>query len=297
MTAPARDDTVLLVTRLAHAALAVAVVPSFYNLTFHAEATGTNFAWPLAPTMSAMFFGALYFAVIYSFLRVTFAKRWHEIALVLWATLPVVLVLAVVTFLHWEKFAHGTVRFWVWFAAYIGASILLPYILWSNGRRDPRTPNPGDVEIPSIVCRTALFLGIVVGLVGAAMILAPASMAAHWPWPVTPLSAQAVGSLLLAASAVQIRVTIDRRWSAVRIAAQTAILWVSMVIVAVVRGFDQFDTTRPMTWGFLVLLVLEWLLATGTYVVLEGQRRRNASVLRVEAGGRVTHADADAVGA
>lgn len=297
MTPPARDDSLLLVTRLAHAALAVAVIPSFYNLTFHPEATATNFAWTLAPTMSAMYFGALYFAVVYSFLRVTFARRWHEIALVLWATLPVVLVLAVVTFLHWEKFAHGTVRFWIWLAAYVGASILLPYILWSNGRRDPRTPNPGDVEIPAIVCRAALVLGIVVGFVGAALILAPTPMGGAWPWPVKPLAAQAVGSLLLAASAVQIRVTLDRRWSSVRIAAQTAILWVSMVIVAVVRGFDQFDTSRPMTWGFLALLGIEWLLATGTYAVLEGRRRRNAAAMSAPSGGRGSHANVDPIGA
>ncbi|MCY2959252.1 MAG: hypothetical protein NTY35_03725 [Planctomycetota bacterium] len=279
MTAPPRDDSVLPVTRLAHGILAIVVAPFFYGLTFHPGNTVENFAWPLVPTMSAMFFGSLYFAVIYSFLRVAFAKRWHEVALVLWATLPVLAMLGIVTIRHWEKFAHGTLRFSIWITAYVVFPTILLLMILANRRRDPRTPNPGDVEIPATVRRTSLLLGIVVGLVGVALILFPKPMAAAWPWPIKELSSQALGCLFLAPAVAQFIAAKETRWSALRISTQAAILWFSLLLVAVVRAFDEFDRSRPLTWVFLVFLAMEWLLATWSYVALEGQRRRNEAAL------------------
>ena len=279
MTAPSRDDSVLLVTRIAHGVLAIVVAPFFWGTTIHPESTATNFAWPLLPTMSAMFFGSLYFAVIYSFLRVAFARKWHEVALVLWATLPVLAMLGVVTIRHWEKFAHDTLRFDIWFVAYVVFPIPLLVILLVNRRRDPRTPNQIDVTVPAGVRRTALALGVVVGLVGAALILFPTYMATVWPWPIKQLAAQGLGCLFLAPAMVQFIATKETRWSALRIPTQSAILWFSMLIVGVVRGFDEFDRSRPLTWAFLAFLGLEWLLATWSYVALEAQRRRNEQAL------------------
>lgn len=273
MTPPPRDDRVLLPTRIAHGVLAAVVAPFFWGLTFHPEATATNFAWPLTPTMSAFFFGSLYFAVIYSFLRVAFAKRWHEVALVLWATLPVLAALGVVTTLHWEKFAHGTLRFWVWITAYLVFPGILLVMLLVNRRRDPRVPNAVDVVIPPGVRRVALVLGVAVGAVGAALLVAPAYMATVWPWPIKPLSSQALGCLFLAPAAVQFIAAKETRWSALRIATQSAVLWFSMLIVGVVRAFDEFDRSRATTWIFVAVLGLEWLLAAWSYVALEKQRR------------------------
>lgn len=284
MTAPPRDDSVLLVTRIAHGILALVVAPFFLGLTFDPESTATNFAWPLVPTMSAFFFGSLYFAVIYGFLRVAFAKRWHEVALVLWATLPVLAMLGVVTVRHWDKFAHGTLRMGIWITAYLVFPAILLAMILANRRRDPRTPSPGDVEIPARVRRAALLLGIVVGLVGASLILFPKTMAAIWPWPIKELSSQALGCLFLAPAVVQFLAARETRWSALRISTQSAILWFSMLIVGVVRAFDEFDRSKPLTWVFLAFLGLEWLLATWSYVALEAQRRRNESGLRAGRG-------------
>lgn len=274
MTAPIRDDSVLLATRVAHLLLVIAVVPSFYVLTFHPDQTATRFAWPLVPTMSAMFFGSLYLAVIYSFSRVTFAKRWHEVEQVLWATFPVLVCLGVVTVVHWEKFAHGTLRFAIWALAYL---ILPPFLLWIlvvNRRRDPRTLGPDDVVVPTLVRRAAFVFAIVVGLVAAGLLFAPTAMAGVWPWPIKPLASQALGGLLTAASTVQFAVAFEKRWSALRLVAQSAILWMSMLLVSVVRAFEQFDTSRAFTWGFLAFLGLEWVLAVGSYVFLERRRKR-----------------------
>ncbi len=279
MTAPTRDNSVLLATRITHLLLVTAVVPSFYVLTFRPTETATRFAWPLIPTMSAMCFGSLYFAVIYSFLRVTFAKRWHEVAQVLWATLPVLIALCAVTIVHWDKFAHGTVRFSIWGLAYLVGPPLVALLLVVNGRRDPRTPSATEVLMPTVVRRIAFLFGVLVGVVALALIFAPEFMSSVWPWPIKPLSSRALGSLFLAAATVQFAAALEMRWSALRIAAQSAILWLTLLIISAVRAFDQFDQSRPGTWMFWAFLGIEWSLAVGSYCLLESKRKRAESAV------------------
>jgi len=54
-----------------------------------------------------------------------------------------------VTIVHWDKFAHGTVRFSIWALAYLVFPPLVALFLVVNGRRDPRTPSDTDVLMPT----------------------------------------------------------------------------------------------------------------------------------------------------
>ena len=90
---------------------------------------------------------------------------------------------------------------------------------------------------------------------------------------VKKLAAQGIGCLLLAPFAVQLVALSESRWSAIRVVTESAILWFSAIWVAVIRTFDEFDTSRPFTWVFLAFLAAEWLLATWLYLGLEARRR------------------------
>jgi hypothetical protein len=274
MTAPLRDDSILLPVRIAHGVLALVVAPFAWILTVHPDRTAENFSWPLAPTMPVLFFGALYAAVSFGFLRVACARRWHEVSIVLWTTLPVLALLGLVSATHWDKFTDGPVRLAVWITAYFAfPPVLLGLILW-NRRRASGQREPGDVVLPSAVKVPSLVLGLLVGLTGVALLVAPARMAEIWPWSAKPLAAQAIGCLLVAPAVAQIAAARETRWSALRIPAQAAIVWFTLAIAAVVRAFHEFDTSRPATWLFLAVLACEWALAVGTYAVLEARQRR-----------------------
>ena len=117
MHSPPRDDRILPITRVLFGALVDVVFPFFFGLTVHPANTAENFAWPLAPRMSALLFGTLYFAVVYSFTRVAFARKWHRVSLVLVATLPVLTALGIVSLRHWEKFTNDPPRLAVWITA------------------------------------------------------------------------------------------------------------------------------------------------------------------------------------
>lgn len=280
MTAPVRDDRILPVTRFLFGLFALVVFPFFVGTTFYPEHTDQNFAWPLAPRMSAMLFGSLYFAVVYSFLRTAFAAKWHHVAMVLWATLPVLAMLGVVTLLHWEKFTSGPWRLGVWITAYLVFPPFLALLLWANLRRDPRTPDEDDVEVPLALRRLALVFGLGFGVVGLGLVAAPTAMAAVWPWPVKKLAAQGIGCLFLAPFAVQLVALREPRWSALRLVTQAAILWFLAIGAAVVRAFDEFDTSRWFTWVFLVFLALELTLVSWLYIALERKRDTRAAVAR-----------------
>lgn len=271
---PRRDDRVLLVTRLVHGLLVVIVVPFFIGLTFYPEHTDTNFAWPLVPRMSAMFFGSLYLAVIYSFARAALARQWHHVGLLMWATIPVVAMLGAVTLLHWDKFGHGLLAFQVWLAVYVFSPPLLVFVLLVNRRRDPRVPDRHDVVIPLGVRRGTAILGLLFAGVGAALLLFPEAMMGVWPWPLKPLSSRGIGCMFIAPAVTHLIALRDSRWSSLKIATEAALLWFTAIAVAVVRCWSDFDTSRPLTWVFLFVLGVEWAFTLWSYVTLEGARRR-----------------------
>jgi hypothetical protein len=275
-TSVARDDRVLLANRVAHALLVIAVFPFFVGLTFFPQHTDKNFAWPLTPTMSAMLFGSLYLAVVFSFTRLVFARKWHHVAMVMWATLPVLTLLGLVTIVHWEKFTGPLPAFAVWFAAYVCLPPVLAALLYFNGLRDPKIPDPIDVEIPASIRGSTTVLGVVFLVVGIALFFFPTQMIEVWPWAMKPLAAQAIGSLFMAPAIVHIIAIFEARWSALRIVSQAAIIWFTAILVGVARAWGEFDTSRWLTWPFVIMLALEWVFAVLTYVSLERERLRRA---------------------
>ncbi|MDZ4772581.1 MAG: hypothetical protein SGI72_05545 [Planctomycetota bacterium] len=202
MTQVPRDDRIFWIHRVLFGALVVVVFPVAYGLMVHPENTAENFAWPLAPRTSAMMFGSMYFSVVYLYTRVAFAKVWHNVALVLWATLPVLSALGVVTIRHWDKFTNDPVRLAVWHTAYRVFPPFLALILLMNRRHDPRVSDHGDIHIPSGLRRLSLVFGLVFAAVGAALLLWPVATAEVWPRPVEPLAAQALGCLFIAPAIV-----------------------------------------------------------------------------------------------
>lgn len=271
-----RDDRVLPVTRVVHAFLALVITPFCVLLTLHPADTAHNFAWPLTPTMSALLFASLYLTVIYSFGRVVFARRWHEVALVVWVTLPVLALLGTVTLCYWERFNRTQFPFYVWLVAYVILPPALAVILWCNRRHDPKVAARDDVLNPPWVGRVSAVLAGLFAVVAAGLLLAPEFMSTIWPWPIKPLSSRALGCLLVAPAVGHFVAAREPRWSALRIGTQAAIIWFVGIGVAVARAWPEFHHARPTTWLFLGVLALELLFSLATYRSLEAQRRRLA---------------------
>lgn len=273
MTSPIRDDRILFPIRIVFALFAVLVVPSFVALYFHPTESATNFAWPLAPRMSAFVFAALYLAVVVGFVRVTFARKWHHVELVAWATLPVLVSLGVVTLLHWSKFTSDPIRFGIWILAYLVLPLPLASLIALNRRRDPRVPDADDVRLGATTRRVSWVFAAMYAATAVILIFFPSFASGVWPWPLKPLSSQALGSLALAPAIVHALGALDGRWSAVRFVAEDGMVWLLGIWSVMPRAFSEFDTSRPLTWAFIAVLVVETLYIGWLFVSCESRRR------------------------
>ena len=188
-----QDDRIFRSTRV----VAVLVVPflvlAFLILFFMPETSGTRFAWEIKPSMTAAFMGAGYLGGSWLFLNVIWGKRWHRVAPGFPAVTAFTVAMLLVTALHWERFDLSHRPFQIWLVLYVVTPFLVPFLWWRNRVTDPHTPEPDDVVVPP-AARWGL------GLLGALLLgfavfafVRPESMAALWPWQLSPLTARIMG--------------------------------------------------------------------------------------------------------
>jgi hypothetical protein len=180
-------------TRVAVAGLLVLAVLNagfLYILPAHAA---TGYAWAIRPPASAAFLGAGYLAGIVATALVVFAAdRWRS-AQPLAAALVVLSVgLLAATLLHTDRFRWGYPPTWAWTAVYalapFGVLVLARRQRALTTRPQRADPRLAVLRALSLVCGAAMLAGAI------ALFALPTELGAHWPWPLTPLLAQAVAA-------------------------------------------------------------------------------------------------------
>ena len=102
-------------------------------LFLHPGETDRRFAWTIDSRMTAMVMGAGYGSAIYFFVRVVSEHRWHRVGL---GFLPITVftwMMLGTTFLHWDRFRHGSFPFELWFWIYLITPVLVPVVRWATG--------------------------------------------------------------------------------------------------------------------------------------------------------------------
>ncbi len=260
-------DRVLPATRVLAAFIIPFLLVAFVLLYFwpSADDTGRLFAWRIAPDMTSMMLASAYLGGAYFFARAVTARRWHTIA---GGFPPVVLfsgLLGVATVLHWDRFIHTNVAFWIWVGLYFTAPVLV-FLAWWFNRREPvgavlddavlsgaaRRPgdaaaSAGDLLLTDAQVGVIAAAGIASCLTALFLFLFPAAAAAIWPWSLTPLTARVVGAIF-ALGLAGVEVLADRRWSSARILVQVATIMLGLMLIAAVRSVGDFAADRPLTW-------------------------------------------------
>lgn len=245
-----RDDRVLPVTRGLAAVIVPFLVLAFVVLYPWPTDTDRLFAWTIKPTMTPMVLGAVYLGGAYFFVRATRATQWHTIK----AGFPPVATFAglmgVATLLHWGKFNHHHVAFWIWVALYFTTPFLVLGV-WLVNRRLEAPPESSDPLVPLAIGRLIGVVGVAAAAMSATLFLAPQRAVDYWPWLVTPLTARVMGAIF-ALGIAAIGGFTERRWSCLKIMLQVEIFMLTLIFVAAVRAHSEFDTGRPLTWVFAV---------------------------------------------
>ena len=219
--------------------------------------TGELFAWPIAPTMTAMLLASAYAGGVWFFVSVLRARHWHTVA---GGFAPVVVftaLLGAATFVHWDRFTHGHVAFWVWTAVHVVAPFLMAG-LWLANRRTASRPEPDEPRLGAWTRRAVVACGVVSVSLGVVLVLVPGQVSYVWPWAITSLTGRVVGAVLCLGVAA-FGVLRDDRYSSVVRLVEVAMVMAVFVAVAVLRARDQIAWHRSLAWvmvaGLAVILV------------------------------------------
>ena len=240
-------------------ALAIVIIPfllvAFYILYFRTAETGELFAWKIAAPMTAMMLGSAYLGGAYFFLRVALAQRWHHVGVGFIPVATFASFMGVATLLHWSKFNQGHISFIAWFVLYFTTPFLVLVTWLWNHRVDDGALDEKDFLFSTATQYVAGGVGVFYILTAILLMVVPQVMLGIWPWELTLLTARVVGGMLALFGVFVLTVAIDRRWSSCRVPLQSLVLTMLLGLVALLRTWSTYDTTRWFTWVFVLTLV------------------------------------------
>src|SRR3954469_13315571 len=260
------DDRVFRSTR----ALAAVIVPfllvAFALLYVFPDDTRHWFAWDVQPTITPLVMGAGYIAGAYFFVRVARERLWHRVHVGLLPGPAFPLFMAIGTFAHLDRFATHHAAFWIWVGLYVTTPVLVPLAWWRNRATDPGTREPGEPPLPGGVRNGLLIVGAGQSAIALVLLLFPATMIAHWPWLLTPLTAQTLGGWFALPGVTALMMGLDGRWSAIRITLESQLIGLALILLGTARAWEDVDTGNALAYVFVAGIA-------GLFVALLAARR------------------------
>ena len=263
-----RDDRVFPATRLLGAAIVPFLVVAFALLYLFPDDTRHWFAWDVQPTITPLIMGAGYIAGAYFFVRVARARLWHRVHVGFLPVTAFTLFMAIATFNHLDRFATAHVAFWIWVGLYVVTPVLVPLAWWRNRATDPGTPEPGEPPLPGVVRPLLLAVGAAQSAVALVLLLSPSTMIEHWPWQLTPLTAQTLGGWFALPGVTALMMGLDGRWTAIRITLESQLIGLALILLGTLRAWDDVDASNTLAAVFVagiagLFVALLALRATG----------------------------------
>lgn len=247
-----------------------------YVLSDH---TDRYFAWTIRVPLTAAFLGALYLGSGFGELLAARTRTWAEARL----AVPSVFIFAglttIVTFLHLDQFHFGPSHppvaraiAWIWVVVYLAFPTVSAIVLVRQGRLGGIDPPRRD-RLPTWFRAVLVVEGAIMVGIGGALLLAPALTRGLWPWPLTELTAQAIGAWGVGVGFGNVHAAAEDDWQRIR-AGIPALFGIGLLtLIALARFSATVAWERAASWwlaGFLFCLLL-----TGAYGAWRGWLRRN----------------------
>lgn len=264
------------VTRSMRAIVVVAALLVFlagFQLTVFPTRTGEWFAWTIDVPMTAVFLGGAYWSS--AVLEVIGARSagWGRARLTVWTVLAFTVLTLVVTLVHLDKFHLGADQptsarlvAWGWIGIYAGVPLALAaaLVLQARGRVTildvVRSPLPAGLRLLLAV------LAVVLLGAGVALLVAPTWAAGAWSWPLTPLTARAVGAWLVGLGWAAAHATLLDDTHRVWPLGPTGAAFVLLQAVALLRHGDALDWSSWQTAAYVAGLA--WIGVVAAWILL-----------------------------
>ena len=76
-------------------------------------------------------------------------------------------------------------------------------------------------------------------------------MIEHWPWLLTPLTAQTLGGWFALPGVTALMMGLDGRWSAIRITLESQLIGLALILLGTARAWEDVDTSKPLASVFV----------------------------------------------
>jgi hypothetical protein len=227
--------------------------------------TDEFFAWTVNPPMTAVFLGAAYWSS--AGLEVTGARSasWDSARLAVWPVFVFTALTLGVTLLHLDRFhlspdaaPTAQIATWAWLAIYALVPVAMLVISWIQVRSRPAAPRsatPGRPVLPPALRLLLAGIAVVLLLYGVALLAVPTVAAAWWPWPLTALTARAVGAWLVGLGWAAGQGQFSRDLRTVRPVALTSVAFVVLQALALLRYGGALTWPSAPAIGFVTVLL------------------------------------------
>jgi hypothetical protein len=246
--------------------------------------TAGGFAWTIQPPVTAAFLGAGYGAGCILVLLSLRARTWAQARLTVTTVLIFVTLTLIATITHTGKFhfaAAGIVpRFaaWFWLGIYITVPLALIAAIAAQLRR--REPEPARGRpLPRWLAIALGAQGTVMLAGGITLLADPRSAATLWPWPLTPLTTQAIAAWLIAFGAAAALALRERDLGRLRPAAAGYVVLGVLQLLAVARFAGELRWSSAAAFIYVALLVSITVTGgAGWRLARSGESRRQLPV-------------------
>jgi hypothetical protein len=227
--------------------------------------TAEWFAWTVNPPMTAVFLGAAYWAS--AGLEVTGARSatWDLARLAVWPVFIFTTLTLGVTLLHLDRFHLSPdtaflaqLAAWAWLAIYAIVPVAMLVVSWMQVRSRPpatRTATAGRPVLPPALRLLLAGISGVLLLYGLALLAIPLQAATWWPWPLSELTARAIGAWLVGLGWAAAQGQLSRDLSTVRPVALTSVAFVILQALALLRYGSALTWSSAPAIGFVTVLL------------------------------------------
>jgi hypothetical protein len=233
--------------------------------------TDRFFAWTIKVPLTAALLGVGYLSSGLSEIVAARTPIWANARL---AGLPVLIFSVItlgITVVHRDLFHFGlghpaTARLvaWAWLVVYLAFPAAMAVAL--IGQRRAAGADPPRQRRLSRWHKLAL--GVASGALtgpGVVLLLDPTLMARVWPWPLTPLTARALGAWGIGLGVGLAQGIWEDDWQRLRVATPIYPIFGALGLITLLRYATSIQWHRPAAW--ILLTVMIGLLAGGVYAV------------------------------
>jgi hypothetical protein len=241
------------------------------DLFIFTEQTDRLFGWTIASRMSASFLGAAYLSASVVEYQAARQKVWANARLGFVAVLVFTTLTLIVTLLHIGQFhfssSHFLARLAAWFWLFIYVSVpLVMLALLRRQLRQPRHDPPRALPVPRPTLMMLGVQGATMLIIGSLLLLAPDTAAEFWPWPLTDLTARAIGAWLVAIGAAAGHALIERDAARLSVGILTYTVFGALELVNLARYGSEVHWGSPSTWVYLGFVVTILVFGAGSLV-------------------------------